>query len=163
GPDEYLLKTLLRGQLGTECAMRNFVAAGAPFVLLDEAVQGIGLSSAEAALPLNYLVGPSQKPLGDVSYVGAIHSFARVPNRPYSPPAVRGARSVSGDVTISWKRRTRIGGDDWTQTEVPLGEASEAYEVDIYNGSSVVRTLAANSPSVVYAAAQVAADFGTLP
>ncbi len=160
GPDQYLLKKLLRGQLGSEGAMRNPVAAGAPFVLLDEAVTAIGLLDAEAGLSLNYQFGPSQKPLGDPSYVSASHAFALVPLRPYSPTEVRGAKLASGDIAITWIRRTRIGGDDWDQVEVPLGEANEAYEVDIYNGATVVRTLSAVTGAVTYSAVEVAADFG---
>ena len=37
----------------------------------------------------------------------------------------------SGDIAISWIRRTRSGGDNWELPEVPLGEESESYEVDI--------------------------------
>ncbi|HXZ68752.1 MAG TPA: glycoside hydrolase/phage tail family protein, partial [Alphaproteobacteria bacterium] len=164
GPDQYLLKTLLRGQLGTEGAMRNPVAAGAPFVLLDEAIVGIGLNDAEAGLSLNYQFGPAQKSLGDPSYVSASHTFALVPSRCYAPTQVRGVKAASGDIAITWIRRTRIGGDDWDQVEVPLGEASEAYEVDIYNVSgAVIRTLSATTGAATYAAAQVTADFGGPP
>jgi hypothetical protein len=164
GPDQYLLKTLLRGQLGTEGAMRNPVAAGAPFVLFDAGVVAIGLSDAEAALALNYQFGPSQKSLGDPSYVSASHAFALVPSRCYSPTEVRGVKATSGNITISWVRRTRVGGDNWDQVEVPLGEASEAYEVDIYNGAGVVvRTLSASTGTVTYTASQVSADFSGSP
>jgi hypothetical protein len=83
--------------------------------------------------------------------------------RPYAPMAVAGSRS-SGDLTIIWIRRTRIGGDDSWQdgvTEVPLGEATEAYSIDILNGSTVVRTLSSSSPSVVYSSADQTTDFGS--
>ena len=144
--------------------MRNPVAAGAPFVLLDEAIVATGLTDAEAGLPLSYQFGPSQKSLGDPSYVSASHTFALVPSRCYSPTEVKGVKASSGDITISWIRRTRVGGDDWDQVEVPLGETSEAYEVDIYNVSgAVVRTLSATTGAITYAAAQVAADFGGPP
>ena len=43
---------------------------------------------------------------------------------------------------------------------VPLNEESEAYEVDVLSGSTVVRTLSADTPSVLYAAADEIADFG---
>jgi hypothetical protein len=61
---------------------------------------------------------------------------------------------------LTWIRRTRIGGDSWDQTEVPLGEDSEAYEIDVLKGETVVRTLSAPSPQVLYSAAQQQADFG---
>ncbi len=69
----------------------------------------------------------------------------------------------SGDVTFTWIRQTRIGGDQWDQVEVPLGEASEAYQVAILDGGDTVRTLTAATPSVVYTAADQTADFGGLP
>lgn len=160
GPDQYLLTRLLRGQLGTENAMRSPVAAGAPFVLLDSAIEASALNPAEARLPLNYLFGPAPKPISDASYVAASHTYAGVPNRPYAPVEVRRAALSGGDLLLSWRRRTRLGGDDWDAVEVPLGETSEAYEADIYNGSSVLRTLSAATPSVTYTAAQQTADFG---
>ena len=73
---------------------------------------------------------------------------------------MRGLRSA-GDLAISWVRRTRIGGDNWDAAEVPLGEETERYEVDILAGATVKRTLAATSPSVTYTAAQQTADFGS--
>jgi hypothetical protein len=160
GPDRYLLKRLLRGQLGTENAMRNPVAAGAPFVLLDAAVEAVALTAAEARLPFNYRFGPARAPLLDASFVAASHTFSGLPNRPYAPVQVRGARQSGGAIALSWVRRTREDGDDWDAVEVPLGEAGEAYQVDILNGASVVRTLTAASPQASYAAADQATDFG---
>ncbi len=68
-------------------------------------------------------------------------------------------RAASG-VTISWIRRTRIDGDTWVG-EVPLGEDSEQYEVDVLSGGDVVRTLAATNPGALYAAADELDDFGS--
>ena len=68
-------------------------------------------------------------------------------------------------ILLGWVRRTRIAGElkDGTGT-VPLGEASEAYEVDILGpGGAVLRTLSATSPSVVYANADIVADFNDVP
>jgi hypothetical protein len=46
---------------------------------------------------------------------------------------------------------------------VPLNEASEAYEVDILDGTGqVVRPLSSTSPSVIYSAADQTTDFGSL-
>jgi len=77
-----------------------------------------------------------------------------------SPVHVRAVRS-GGDVAIAWMRRTRLGGDSWETPEVPLGEDSESYEVDILDGGSVMRTLTVSVPDVVYTAAAQAADFGS--
>ncbi len=61
---------------------------------------------------------------------------------------------------LSWVRRTRASADSWNLDEVPLGEEREAYAVDILSGTTVVRTLSAATPTVLYAAADELTDFG---
>jgi hypothetical protein len=78
--------------------------------------------------------------------------------KPLSPVHVAAIRAGDG-VHISWIRRTRIDGDGWG-IEVPLGEESEAYALDILSGGSVVRSIACASPQALYAAADELADFG---
>ena len=68
-----------------------------------------------------------------------------------------------GDAVISWIRRTRIDGDSWDIAEVSLGEEREAYALDILDGPSVKRSLTLDVPSYRYSAANIAADFGTMP
>ncbi len=80
--------------------------------------------------------------------------------RPLTPVHVKATRDGSG-VTFSWIRRARFDADSWVG-EIPLGEDSEQYAVDILSGSSVVRTLASTAPSVLYAAADEIADFGSV-
>jgi hypothetical protein len=63
-------------------------------------------------------------------------------------------------IALSWTRRTRSGGDLWDAGDVPLAEEREAYEIDILGGAAVKRTLATATPTVLYAAADEAADFG---
>jgi hypothetical protein len=77
---------------------------------------------------------------------------------PLAPVHMKAVRGGSG-VTFTWIRRTRIDGDSWVG-EVPLGEDSEQYALDIVSGSTVVRTLTAAAPTVLYASADELADFG---
>jgi hypothetical protein len=75
---------------------------------------------------------------------------------------IRGSRNGVGDLTITWARRTRYSGEWRDLVDVPLNEASEAYEVDVLDGAGqVVRTLSTSIPSVTYLAADQTADFGT--
>jgi hypothetical protein len=46
---------------------------------------------------------------------------------------------------------------------VPLGEESEAYQVEILDGDAVVRRTITTSPVLVYSAAEQASDFGDSP
>ncbi|MEI4234466.1 phage tail protein [Roseovarius sp. D22-M7] len=160
GNDIYRLSTLLRGRRGTDGRLAH--AAGAVIVVLDD----------EGALftePLG-LVGQQLRYRG----VGRGEAFDEADTvtqvvggtdlKPYTPAHVAGVWTAAG-ITLSWRRRTRIGGDwrDGTGT-VPLAEAAEAYEVDILDGAGdVIRVLETATPQVLYAAAQAQADFGTVP
>jgi len=157
----YDLSVLLRGQGGTEAAMRDPVPAGARFVLLDSAVAAVDMTPEDIGRDFNWKFGPSNRDIAHQSYSSALHAFAGVGLRPLSPVHVRGRRAPgSDDVTLTWVRRTRLSGDSWEAVEVPLAEESEAYEVDILDAGMAVRTLSANAPSAVYTEADQTADFG---
>lgn len=157
----YRVSGLLRGQFGTEGAMDDALPTGAQFVLLDGAVTTVPLRESEQKVLLNWRWGPGNRDIGDASYVTVPFAYQALGLRPLSPVHVRGART-SGDLNICWVRRARSGGDNWELPEVPLGEESESYEVDILDGSTVMRTLATSSASVVYSSADQIADFGAV-
>jgi hypothetical protein len=161
-PSTYRLSGLLRGQAGTDADMAAEVAAGARFVVLDEAITSVNLTSAESRLPLTWRYGPSSRSIGDATYATTAHAFRAIGLRPLSPVHIRGRRSADGNLTLSWVRRTRIGGDDWNSVEVPLAEDVERYEVDILISGEHKRTLSAATPTCTYAAAEQIADFGAL-
>ena len=158
-PATYELSNLLRAQAGTDGAMTASLPAGARFVLLDRALAPVDMSPPDVGLAYNWRFGPASRDIGHPSYVAATHAFTGAGLRPYSPVHVRGTRTA-GDLTITWKRRTRIGGDAWSASDVPLAEESERYEIDILDGSTVTRTIPATSPSATYSAADQTADFG---
>ena len=157
----YDLSGLLRGQAGTETAMRPSVLPGATFVLLNSAIAGIPLALSELKLPFNWLCGPSNRAIGDPSYVSTQHAFQGLGQRPLSPVRIKGARLVGGDLSISWLRRTRIGGDSWTLPDVPLAEDFERYELDVMAGAIVKRTIVSTTTAALYTSAQQVADFGS--
>src|SRR5262249_23091988 len=142
----YELSDLLRGLAGTEGAMRDSLATGAQFVMLDGAIARIALADNELKVPFNWRYGPGNRPIGDASYVTTAFAFQGLGLRPLSPVHVRGTR-ISNDLTISWIRRTRVGGDNWEAPDVPLGEESESYDVDILDGGTVKRTISVTSPT----------------
>ncbi len=157
----YDLSGLLRGQYGTEGAMRDPLPAGARFVLLDAAVTQLDMRSDDVGLTYNWKYGPASCDIGHAAYTSKPgFAFCGVGLRPLSPCYIRGSFDGSGDLLLSWKRRTREGGDSWQGIEVPLAEETEAYEVDIMDGGIVKRTFTASSPTTTYTAAQQTADFG---
>jgi len=163
GANTYALTMLLRGQLGTDADMAASIPAGAAFIVIDEAILATSLPAALARSPQFWSWGPQDKSTSDPLYLSDTKTFEAIGLRPYAPAHFRGNRDAVGDVTMNWTRRTRYGGDDWEQQDVPLSEESEAYEVDILNGSSVVRTIASNTPSTAYSSAQQSNDFGSPP
>ncbi|MEQ9518804.1 MAG: glycoside hydrolase/phage tail family protein [Parvibaculum sp.] len=158
--DTYHLSGLLRGQGGTEVAMVDLLAGDARFVLLDGAVEQIGLAISERGRPLAWRAGPRSYPLDHETYRTETRGFAGVGLRPLSPVHVRAKRLPNNDITFSWVRRTRIDGDNWEGLDVPLGEEVEAYALDILAGETVKRTLESNTPTCLYDAASQTSDFG---
>jgi hypothetical protein len=165
-PGRYRLTRLLRGQRGTEGAMGNPAAAGARVVVLDSMLAPLPIALGDIGLPWNWRVGPATRPSSDETYVAQGFTPEGGGLRPFAPAHVeqpwRRAR-VPGDLTIRWTRRSRaLESDAWEQVEVPLGEDSEGYEVEIRDGAqhAVKRVLASNTTSVLYSAAQQTADWG---
>jgi hypothetical protein len=156
----YELSILLRAQRGSDGNVAATVPAGARFVLLDGALRPVDMTRDDVGLTFNWKSGPANRDIGHASFVSQSHTFRGTGLRPYSPAHIRGTRN-NGDVTITWQRRTRAGGDSWDTPDVPLGEDSERYEIDILSGATVKRTLASTTPTATYSAASQTTDFGT--
>jgi hypothetical protein len=158
GSGRFVLRRLLRGRRGTEDA--GAFAIGATFLLLDASV----LRSASPTGALNTI-----ERFRFVGLFGSIQTASEVrrltigrAEQPYAPVHIVGTRNPSQDLTVTWVRRTRIGGElvDLTGS-VPLAEETEAYEVDIRNAgdTATLRTFTGlTSPTVTYTAAQQTAD-----
>jgi hypothetical protein len=158
-PGVFELRGLLRGQQGTEGAMGAPVAAGARVVLLDDRLVRQSMLASEREEEIVFVAVPAGRLPTDAAATTLSAPWRRIWARPFSPAHVHGARDASGDVTISWVRRARLGGDGWAG-EPPLGEDSEAWLVDILDGGEPVRSFSVSSPSVTYTTAQQTADFG---
>lgn len=163
-PGRYRLTRLLRGQRGTEGAIVSTVPTGARVVVLDSTVSPLPISEADLGLPWNWRIGPASKPVSDETFVAASFTPEGAGLRPFSVAHVeqpwRNARS-SGDLTIRWTRRSRsLAADTWGAGDVPLAEDSEAYEVEIRDGSTVKRSLTTATTSALYTAAQQTTDWG---
>ncbi|WP_137045471.1 glycoside hydrolase/phage tail family protein [Pseudolabrys sp. FHR47] len=158
GERTYRLSKLLRGQAGSEWAMAPLLAAGAPFVLLDGRVVTIASGSDARDRTMQLRVVAAGRDTADAAALALDVTPQSTALKPLAPVHLRAARDAAG-VTLRWIRRTRTEGDSWSG-EVPLGEDSEAYEIDIMSGSTVKRTLTAATPSLFYAAADEIADFG---
>jgi hypothetical protein len=70
---------------------------------------------------------------------------------PLAPVHVKAARDIGPP--HAHRRRQLVG-------EVPLGEDSERYMVDIMSGATMLRTLSVTATMALYAAADELSDFG---
>ena len=156
-PNKYRLSRLLRGRLGTE-HLTDSHSAGEGFVLLNTAVQKTPVADGLFGLPRDYKVATFGQTLGSVSAESFTYHAAAL--KPYAPVHVTGTRDGAGNVSISWVRRTRSGGHWRDGGDVVLSEAAELYEIDVMDGSDVVRSMSVPSAEASYSAAQQTADFG---
>ena len=156
--DTYELSGFLRGRLGTEDQIGTHVS-GEYFVMLD-----LNITRLAMPLPLiNALEYYKAVSIGATLGTTNEQSFTYHARQlmPYSPVYIIGVRDVSHNLTISWIRRTRVGGALLDGSDVPLSEETEAYSIDILNGSTVVRTISSTSPTCIYSAANQVTDFGS--
>jgi hypothetical protein len=165
-PGRYRLTRLLRGQRGTEGAAVGIVPTGARVVVLDPALAVLPIAEADLGLPWNWRIGPAQRPVSDDTFVATSFTPEGAGLRPFSVAHVeqpwRTARSP-GDLSIRWTRRSRsLAADNWGMGDVPLAEDSEAYEIDILDGSGVKRSLTTVTTTALYTAAQQTTDWGAL-
>lgn len=156
GAQTYQLSRLLRGQMGSEPEIRTLRNPGERFVLLDQAVVQPQLPLSQAGLEHSWRVLAADSEFGEAE-VSITHRPAMLGLRPLSPVHPGAVRS-GGDLMLSWIRRTRIGGDSWDLEEVPLGEESERYRLEILSGASLKRSLTLTEPRYLYTASEIAAD-----
>lgn len=159
GENTYRLSRLLRGQLGTEWAMGDPVPEDSPFVLLDSSLVAVARGTDLLGRGFDYRVGAANVDIGSGNMTALSASVGATALMPWSPAHVRGKRNEDG-ILLSWIRRTRRGGDNWDTVEVPLGEDTEAYRVEILSGGSIIRTLETATPQTLYPSADELADFG---
>jgi len=159
----YTLTGLLRGRRGSEYAMSQHVTAER-FILVNTATM--------ARVPqVNADIGQTRlyKPVtaGRTLASTTAQAFTNSGNglKPYPCTHLGGGRNAAGDATLNWSRRSRIDGSWRDSVDVPLGEASEAYEVEIYSDgtyTTLKRTITGiTAQTTTYSAADQTTDFGS--
>lgn len=156
-PLTWELSVRLRGQSGSDAAMPPVWPAGSRVVLLDGVPSQVSLPLSARGLARTWRVGPMARGFDHSDVVERSVAFAGNGLRPYAPCHLR-LRPEGAGVMFSWVRRTRIDGDSWISTEVPVGEEFEAYRVRIMAGASIARTVDVSVPSFIYTVAMRAAD-----
>jgi hypothetical protein len=153
GDRRFRLSRLLRGRRGTEWAC-GLHAPGEAFALIEAE----SLVAVEA--PLGSLGGEARllaQGLGDPDGVLAVRTVTGEAMRPPAPVHLRTERLASGDLALSWTRRSRAGWVWLSGSDTPLGEEAESYRLTLA-GAGFERNVTLAAPAYLYTAAQQAAD-----
>ncbi len=157
----WTLSTLLRGLKGTEFAMAGH-AAGAKVYHLDDQAMTRSLEG-DRTLSRIYVAIPTSTVFDSTGAVTFTNMGKGL--RPWSPALASAVRDVgTGDWTIDAHRRDRLG-QSWPESgpeDPPMSEASESYDINIYDGMGVlVNSYTTSSFPYVYSAADQTTDFGS--
>jgi hypothetical protein len=157
GDGTYTLSGFKRGRRGTERFTGTHIR-GDTFILaarMSAKIMGasdIGLTQTYESVTL----GRSPQGVGGIDVTFAGNSL-----KPYAPARVK-AHFDGADWTFDVVRRTRVGGAWVGGSTIPLSENSEAYEIEVYSGATLKRTLSlSGTNSVVYTNAMQVTDFGS--
>lgn len=160
--ETYTLTDFRRGLYGTEWAMALHQVDDKLVMLDSTTAQFIGLPTALLNSARPWRAVTNGAPVASASDV--MNTYGAVNLKPLSPVFLNGSRDPTSRAwSLSWTRRTRIGGEWVDFIDAPLSESSEAYEVEIWDSgySTLKRTITGlTSASAGYTSAQQIADFG---
>lgn len=161
----YVLSGLLRGRRGTEWAMSTHADGDRVVLLHENSLRRIELTTGQVGIEYDYKLVTNGNAID--TYLPEAFTCTNVGLRPFSPVDVRAVLQDDGSTLLSWKRRTRLAcrfvGSSGIST--PLGETSEAYEIDLYTPDSppvLLGTQEADEEQAVLRPIQTVATFPDL-
>nr|WP_246811454.1 phage tail protein [Mesorhizobium silamurunense] len=148
----------VRGYRGTE-VFAPLHQVGDLFVMVSaEWVEPVLHGSADLNRTKFYkAVGFGQSPAASVAVV---HTLRGAAETPYACVNLNAALGSPDGIDLSWNYRSRLAAG---LNPVNFGEASLSFEIDIMDGSTVLRTLESAAGAVHYDDADVLSDFGGYP
>lgn len=162
GEDEWVLTTLLRGQLGTNLETSMGSPIGANTVLIDASITKIDIPLHEVGLEFNWLVGASNYPVSENTHEQSVFACEGINARPLSPVHGKHTLLSNGDIQLSWIRRSRVNSDNWQVPITPLDEVNELYNIAVINSlGETVREIESTQPSTTYLIDFQTSDFGS--
>lgn len=165
-PGVYTLSGFLRGRRGTDWASTGHVAAERVVELLPtgDGIRFVPLNAVDLGA-LRYFKAVSAGQLLSAATAKTL-TPGGITLKPFAPVNARVNRDAA-DHIITWQRRTRLSNRlvGSLPISAPLGEATEAYEVDIFAssgaataGGPVLRTITATVQTCPYTSAQRTTD-----
>lgn len=158
----YRLSNLIRGFRGTEWAMGTHVV-GERAVLINSALRRV--ATQQSHIGLERQIKAITAGLAQTTATAEAFTDTGIALKPFAPVNLKGAWDVgTGDLALTWRRRTRLSHRFLAPgIEPPLGEASELYDVEIWDTgfTTLKHTFSSvTTPSQTYTAAQQTTDFG---
>ncbi|MHB1024052.1 MAG: phage tail protein, partial [Acidobacteriaceae bacterium] len=155
----YILTDFLRGRFGTEWATGLHVAGDHLILLNSTDLKFIGMDVNTIGLSRTYRGITLGKDI--TTDTDRAWAYKGVNLECLSPVYLNGNRTAN-DWNLTWIRRTRVGGEWRDYVDATLGEATEAYDVEIYESTytTVKRTISVTTPAATYTSAQQVTDFG---
>jgi hypothetical protein len=155
-----------RGRRGTETMTGGHDVGNRVVMLSPLTIQVVDTDLTTLDKPEYWKAG-SLNTAGTASSVQAFTDLGRS-LMPWAPCNIHAVLGTGGtpDILVNAVRRARIGASQWVDGEtnnLPLAEDFEEYEMDVYNGSAVARTIQSTSLPVTYAHADIITDFGSIP
>jgi hypothetical protein len=142
-----ILLVLILCILPTGCNFMGLThGPGERVVFLDGSESLVPIDPVRLGTEYNYKAVTTNQNLSDVTSIPFTWRGGTV--RPLAPVNIRGSRNAAGDLLIEWTRRSRTGAGMRPNSDVPLSEETELYEIEIYNGASLLRTVRAMSGAV---------------
>lgn len=138
GDGTYTLSDLKRGRRGTEWAVSDH-AVGEEFALCADFLP-VEMGTDDVGDSLSFKVQSVGRDIDAAAAIDVTYTGASL--RPYAPARIiwtTDGTDLFGEII----RRTRVGGAWNGGSTIPVGETTEAYEVDVLDGADVVRTITA--------------------
>ena len=146
GQGRFRLSRLLRGRGGSEWVADDH-CAGELFCLID--------GNALQPLPLPAWLRGSLLTVADRKGSSASLTFGAEAVRPLAPESLSAEVNASGDLAITWLRRSRAGLGWLDEVDAPVGEGREQYSVTISATAAEIE-LTTDAPAALLGAAVVA-------
>lgn len=162
GGNQWRILEVIRGLRGTDPLAETDLPINSDFVAVDAALTPLNLDVSDIGQSRRYRYGAARDDVASHATTDA--TVTGVGLLPFAPAHLRAA-DQSGDLVISWTRRSRAAvetlGD--TPSDPPLAEGSERYRVEIGPEGAPVRVIETTTTSATYTAAQIATDGLTAP
>lgn len=134
----YTVSTFLRGRVSTDNNVAVHTSAD-DVVVIDSTVKPRRLEVAEIGRSELFRFVTSGQNLADAATL--TQSINGVSLKPLAPTHLRGRRSQNGDLLIQWTRRERLPLPLRDNAGTPLSEEQETYIVEVYDVSTLVRSV----------------------